>query len=1072
MKQKLLVLLLITNVCLFSQTIPQITIDENQTLKLTHLSVTVDIIGNHATTTYDMKFYNELDRILEGELMFPLGEGQTVSAFAMEIEGKLRKAVVVEKELARVAYERTIRQNIDPGLLEQTQGNNYKARIYPINPQSYKRVVITFEQTIPTIETKQVYELPLGINKSLDKFNVTIKTHNEQKPNVRSKTNYKTRFKGKNGTYIAQIEKVKHTPLHPITIRIPAQIGEETIITYQKYFHYTKKLNPVTRLKKKPKSIQLIWDASYSMRYRNLDQEIAILDAYFDYLQNVTVTWMTFSNGIKERRIIEIHNGNWNVLKKQISKVMYDGGTSYNTLTDIAVTADEILFFTDGLSNLGSFEKHNDIPLYTINSVVSANHSTLNEIATQTGGNYINLIRTTASTAIKILKEEPYQFLGVAHGRALTEIYPNKRMNIRNDFSISGQFKKDTTFTMLFGYQDEIIDRIPVSIKTIQQTKEAKRLWAKQKLESLMPKAKEHKEAILTLGKEYQLITPYTSMIILDRIEDYVHYRIEPPKELRSAYKELLNNEKEEEKDVEEMIKKRRADLFEDYQEIKKWYVTEYPKNKKKKITDNSNNTQPIPETPVNTNHVAVRTNTVNDDDKDVIIRESESVEEEKRIEGTVVEFNEPLPGVNIIIKGTNRGTVTDFDGNFSILVNEGDSLIFSYVGFDEKEVIVTTTNTISVAMESNSSQLEEIVVTAMSAKKNAVLTQSVQEEVSIRGVASGVRGRMSNKENPQTTNQKSLNDLEKNNKDKIALKPWNPSTPYLAVLAQEETVMAAYKKYLIIREKYANSPSFYLDVADHFEKRNNPEIAITILTNLMEIELDNYELMKALGYKLEYFKQYKLAVEVYKKIVELRPEEPQSYRDLALAYEQVGAIQKSYDILFKLYDGQLLNKDEDERFYGIEHIAYIELTRLVNKYKNSLNINTEYSDFLTPTPVDIRIIIDWNHNDTDIDLWVFDPTGEKAFYSNPKTAIGGRMSEDLTDGYGPEEFMLKNAVKGTYKVKVNYFADRVQKISGPTIIKATFFIDYGKENERKKIKIIRLEDEEGEIEIGDLIFE
>ena len=99
---------------------------------------------------------------------------------------------------------------------------------------------------------------------------------------------------------------------------------------------------------------------------------------------------------------------------------------------------------------------------------------------------------------------------------------------------------------------------------------------------------------------------------------------------------------------------------------------------------------------------------------------------------------------------------------------------------------------------------------------------------------------------------------------------------------------------------------------------------------------------MRALAYKLEYFKQYSSAVVVYEKVLELRPEEPQSYRDLALAYEYTGNIQKSFDLLYKIYNGGLLEKDEEERFYGIEHIAFVELTRLVSKYSDQLKLSKE----------------------------------------------------------------------------------------------------------------------------------
>ena len=80
-------------------------------------------------------------------------------------------------------------------------------------------------------------------------------------------------------------------------------------------------------------------------------------------------------------------------------------------------------------------------------------------------------------------------------------------------------------------------------------------------------------------------------------------------------------------------------------------------------------------------------------------------------------------------------------------------------------------------------------------------------------------------------------------------------------------------------------------------------------------------------------------------------------------------------------------------------------------------------------------------------------------------------MSEDLTEGYGPEEFMLKKAIKGNYKIMVDYYSDNVQKISGPTILKVNLFTNYGKKNEEKKVIIVRLDREEDQIDVGSLNF-
>ena len=70
-----------------------------------------------------------------------------------------------------------------------------------------------------------------------------------------------------------------------------------------------------------------------------------------------------------------------------------------------------------------------------------------------------------------------------------------------------------------------------------------------------------------------------------------------------------------------------------------------------------------------------------------------------------------PLPGVNVIIKGTARGTSTDFDGKYSIDVNNGEILVFSYVGYTTQEIEFTGQTTIDVAIEEDAAQLDEVVL-------------------------------------------------------------------------------------------------------------------------------------------------------------------------------------------------------------------------------------------------------------------------------------------------------------------------------------------------------------------------
>lgn len=95
------------------------------------------------------------------------------------------------------------------------------------------------------------------------------------------------------------------------------------------------------------------------------------------------------------------------------------------------------------------------------------------------------------------------------------------------------------------------------------------------------------------------------------------------------------------------------------------------------------------------------------------------SFAQEKTISGTVSdESGMPLPGVNIIVKGTTNGTQTDFDGNYSITANTGDVLTFTYVGLKTEERTVGASNSINVTMVEDAAILDEVVVTAQGIKR------------------------------------------------------------------------------------------------------------------------------------------------------------------------------------------------------------------------------------------------------------------------------------------------------------------------------------------------------------------
>ena len=94
------------------------------------------------------------------------------------------------------------------------------------------------------------------------------------------------------------------------------------------------------------------------------------------------------------------------------------------------------------------------------------------------------------------------------------------------------------------------------------------------------------------------------------------------------------------------------------------------------------------------------------------------AVQQEKRISGTVISDGEPLPGVSVQVKGATTGTITDIDGNYSIEAPANGTIVFRFVGLRTVEQAVNNRNVINVTMESESKELEEVMVVAYATAK------------------------------------------------------------------------------------------------------------------------------------------------------------------------------------------------------------------------------------------------------------------------------------------------------------------------------------------------------------------
>jgi Ca-activated chloride channel family protein len=152
-------------------------------LEVIYHHVNVKIDGQIATTSVDQEFYNPNPQRLEGTYLFPIPKGGQIDKFTMEIAGQQVQAELLSADKARAIYEDIVRKLRDPALLEYAGRDVFKVRVFPIEPNSRKRITLSYSQVLPSDAGMVSYVYPLNTEKFSAKpiQNVSIKVELETK---------------------------------------------------------------------------------------------------------------------------------------------------------------------------------------------------------------------------------------------------------------------------------------------------------------------------------------------------------------------------------------------------------------------------------------------------------------------------------------------------------------------------------------------------------------------------------------------------------------------------------------------------------------------------------------------------------------------------------------------------------------------------------------------------------------------------------------------------------------------------------------------------------------------------
>lgn len=1003
--------------------------EKAEPLKLSAVKTEIRILGYLAETKMTMTFFNPNHRVLAGDLYFPLPEGATVSGYALDVAGAMVDGVVVEKQKGREVYEKIVRQGIDPGLVEWVKGNNFKTRVFPILPRGSRTVMVRYLSELAHDPKGTTYHLPLNFKDPVDEFSIRVEVvKSAAKPVVTQGELPDFNFAKWRDSYVADATVRNRALAESLIIALPEVERQKVLVEKDADGEYYFVINDFPKLsdgpqaqpaRESPGRIVIFWDASGSRGKSDHKRELKLLEKYLAKHKDtkVQVDLVLFRNEAEKPERFVIENGNSEKLIAALSAVQYDGGTQMGCLTPDSASEvpDSYLLFSDGLSNFGKEEPEGfKAPIYALSGDPTANHSFLRYLSLQKGGAYFNINSLDDETILSRIGVPSYSFISAAvEGRGTDDIYPKISQPVYGRFSLVGKLKADKArITLNYGIQGKSLGKSEYEISQADAAEGnlLRLFWAQKKIDELQVFLKRNEKEITATGKEYGLVTPGTSLIVLENLQQYVQHQIAPPKSLpdmRARYFTLIQDQQRKE---QTRVASKLDQVVAMWQKRVDWWNTEFKYS------------------------------------EDFKYKAKEHKEMQRQGQLRTLEGAPPAAGAP-----SARDDSSSRRARGLVQPQSPSTRLEGHLGFRDVQGAPAPQEKRDLALPERTVEGRATDRVARQVYPKAKLERTAKE------AESGP---------PAKAESEKQGALSSSTEGSISVKAWDPSTPYLSELksAKPETRL---KVYLEQRTKYGDSPAFFLDCADFFFNQKQDKLAVRVLSNIAELELENPHLLRVLGHRLAQANLLEPARMVFEEVLRLRPEEPQSYRDLALVLDSLDQYGRAVELFYQVVTAKW------DRFQEIEVVALMEMNRTISRAKKA-----GIQDFpvdprlIKLLDVDVRVVLTWDADMTDLDLWVTEPSGEKAFYQNRVTSIGGLVSRDITDGYGPEEYVLKKAMKGRYQVQANYYGSGAPSLTGAVTVQVDVFTNYGRPNEKRSSITLRLKQKREVVSVGEIDFQ
>ncbi len=502
-----------------------------QEYQVKKLDIQIEVIEDLSFTKITAEIYNHTDFNQEGEMIIPLPEGTTVSGYSLDINGKMREASVVDKGKALKAYEEIKAKNIDPGIVEKKANNEYRIRVFPILPQKTKRTSFSFVTRSKTNKGHYNYSLPLDFNLKVDEVSVSIIAAGSE---IRS-NHFKINEIG-NPTII------KNTNLNetiniltPVATISSAIIQKKSSKTDAATFYKVIIPDNIPLVKNsKPDEITIVWDSSATNDDVLIAQQFSLLDQYFKHNKNTNIKLYSIGHELGEIGRFNVKNGNWSDLNKALKKLTYDGALDFSATR---------LINEDDLKNP---------------TLVFVDKPRYNLLKWKIKPQRLDNIDLRCSTSAQILGElNMHRLVPMIDSELIlgyfdtTEDPKTLRFVLKGDMPFQGipiayQNESSSLFHAKFTKANHQLENENQSVTISLAQASLDQLTNEQQPPSV----------ICQFALENKLVSDYTSMIVLETLNDYAKYEISPPESMltndrnRSIYQNLVNEKRLEQSHV------------------------------------------------------------------------------------------------------------------------------------------------------------------------------------------------------------------------------------------------------------------------------------------------------------------------------------------------------------------------------------------------------------------------------------------------------------------------------------------------------------------------------------------